>query len=171
MCALAAIARSNWEIEVLRISTDERTWQQHTAESGSNWLYERPGHEATLYLVWLCQHIFSPHAGKEPRLPSLSVDNILDICSALAIQLANMQVPDSLTTKKYSHKKFWNPDLGMFHEILCPRKLLTYDIEVYGEAVGLSELSIISWVSIASYPGSRWAGERESLVSTVCACA
>ena len=25
--------------------------------------------------------------------------------------------------------------------------------------------------SLASYPGSRWAGERESLVSTVCACA
>ena len=24
---------------------------------------------------------------------------------------------------------------------------------------------------LASYPGSRWAGERESLVSTVCACA
>ena len=26
-------------------------------------------------------------------------------------------------------------------------------------------------VGLASYPGSRWAGERESLVSTVCACA
>ena len=50
--------------------------------------------------------------------------------------------------------------------ILC----LSTELGITGDRLIASMHDRVS-VNIASYPGSRWAGERESLVFTVCACA
>ena len=54
-------------------STDKQTGQWHRAESRSNCLHKRPGHEALSLAV--AMYLFSPYKNKESRLPYLFVDN------------------------------------------------------------------------------------------------
>ena len=45
------------------------------------------------------------------------------------------------------------------------------DLQVHEKSGAVDAVLDEVRATVASYPGSRWAGERESLVSTVCACA
>ena len=76
------------------VSIDQRTGRWRRVESGNNRLYEQP-----------------PHIGTKSWDCNLSLLTILDIRSALAVQQANTQVPDSQSAKnktaKISEARIW----------------------------------------------------------------
>ena len=76
---------------------------------------------------------------------------------------------------------YWSPNIGFDNFTVIIASPVTAKEQQSNKAETTSKtwpttytykcIRLLTRVYIASYPGSRWAGERESLVSTVCACA